>query len=195
MQVIDAGLSPNDLLPRRLQAPPSVTFCSRRSAARCTIACSVRWLTFSPANAGSTWSRTARCTTYLFRRSLRPMAKPCCGPAGLSWSMVQRQRAVSQIACPRPLGFAETRRVWETTSCLAFGYNGEGRQRCVLPKRRPAASPRCCGGKALVGPASKREALFRPGPDARYLHISCHGEFDPDVTAGSRCYILAPARP
>jgi tetratricopeptide (TPR) repeat protein len=86
-------------------------------------------------------------------------------------------------------GLRETERAHE--SCLALGYDSAGatRLRCAEEEARSVA--RLTGGRALVGPAPKKEALFDQAANYRLLHFSCHGEFDPEAPLSSALH-LAP---
>ena len=107
---------------------------------------------------------------------------------GPSASVLFRDRVAA-----RPLGFAQTARVWETP-CLALGFDGEGEQRLRFAEEEASRIAALLGGEALVGPASKREALFQRGLTARYLHISCHGQFDPAAPLESSLHLGAGER-
>ncbi|HNS02711.1 MAG TPA: CHAT domain-containing protein [Anaerolineae bacterium] len=104
---------------------------------------------------------------------------------GPSASVLFRDRAAAQ-----PLGFRQFPRIWETP-CLALGYDGEGDQRLRFAEEEASRIAALLGGEALVGPAGKREALLQRGPVARYLHISCHGQFDPAAPLESSLHLGA----
>ena len=90
----------------------------------------------------------------------------------------------------RPVGVLETERV-VTTTCLAIGYNSDGANRLRHAEEEAEGIAFTLGGQALTGPASKRDALFQRAADARYLHISCHGQFDPDTPLASSLHLAA----
>jgi CHAT domain-containing protein/tetratricopeptide (TPR) repeat protein len=72
--------------------------------------------------------------------------------------------------------------------CLAVGYNGgpdAGAPRLRYAEDEAHSVARQCGGRALVGPEPKREGLYREAGDYRRLHFSCHGEFDPSSPLAS----------
>jgi CHAT domain-containing protein/tetratricopeptide (TPR) repeat protein len=75
--------------------------------------------------------------------------------------------------------------------CLALGFNGSDAQRLHFAEDEARSIATLLGGDALAGPASKREALFGRGMNARFLHISCHGEFDPAAPLQSRLHLGA----
>ena len=103
---------------------------------------------------------------------------------GPSASVLFRDRSV------RPLGFSKTPRVY-SAPCLAIGYNGDDANRLRYAEEEAESIAAMLGGQAITGSAGKRERLFQQAGDARYLHISCHGEFDPDTPLASSLH-LAP---
>jgi CHAT domain-containing protein len=104
---------------------------------------------------------------------------------GPSASVLFRERTAA-----RPLGLSATPRVWETP-CLALGFDGEAGQRLRFAEEEASRIAALLGGVALTGPAGKREALLQRGPAARYLHISCHGQFDPAAPLESSLHLGA----
>ena len=64
--------------------------------------------------------------------------------------------------------------------CLALGYNSEGATRLHFAEEEARNVARLTGGRALIGQAPKKEVLFSRAENYRLLHVSCHGEFDPD---------------
>ncbi len=89
----------------------------------------------------------------------------------------------------KPFGFAHMQRV--ASPCLALGYNGSGPFRLRYAEEEAGRVAALCAGEALLGPAHKRETLFAHGGQVRYLHISCHGEFDPEDPLASRLHLGA----
>ncbi|HEY67138.1 MAG TPA: CHAT domain-containing protein [Thermoflexia bacterium] len=75
--------------------------------------------------------------------------------------------------------------------CLALGYNGVGETRLRFAEEEAISVARLTGGHALVGPSPKKETLFNQAARYRLLHISCHGEFDPQAPLSSALH-LAP---
>jgi tetratricopeptide (TPR) repeat protein len=69
--------------------------------------------------------------------------------------------------------------------CLALGYNSAKTAQLRLAEEEACVVAHLTGGRALVGPTPKKEALFEQAADCRLLHLSCHGEFDPDSPLSS----------
>ncbi len=66
--------------------------------------------------------------------------------------------------------------------CLALGYNGPtGTPRPPLAHAEAEAESvvHITGGQALTGPVSKKDTLFQTVGQWRWLHLSCHGRFNP----------------
>ncbi len=179
IEVWDLDLSPNDLTPRGLRGPTERHFlqpATRRGLYDRLIAPAASLL-------------AGRRRIYIvphgplhyvpFQALIAPDGETLLRPGGPelvygpSASVLFRDRAAA-----RPLGLPKTPRVWGTP-CLALGFNGEGGQRLRFAEEEASRIAALLGGEALVGPAGKREALLQRGPHARYLHISCHGQFDP----------------
>jgi CHAT domain-containing protein/tetratricopeptide (TPR) repeat protein len=189
VEVFDAGLSPNDLLPQRLQAAAERHF-------------------LQPAIRRTLYDRLLRPVAHLLAGTHRIYLVPH-GPLhyvpfqaliasdggtllrpggpelvyGPSASVLFRQMPAKSPRSVTPEA--------SSTSPLAFGYNGDGPQRLRFAEDEARAVAVLLGGKALAGPAGKRDALFRQGPDASYLHISCHGEFDPESPLDSLLHLGA----
>jgi CHAT domain-containing protein len=106
---------------------------------------------------------------------------------GPSASVLFRERTAA-----RPSRLRKTSKVSETAlPCLALGFDGEGGQRLRFAEEEAGRIAALLGGEALLGPAGKQEALFQRGPDARFLHISCHGQFDPAAPLESSLHLGA----
>jgi CHAT domain-containing protein/tetratricopeptide (TPR) repeat protein len=74
-------------------------------------------------------------------------------------------------------------------SCLAIGYNGEAGRQLRFAEEEAAYIARMAAGTALVGPTSKKAALYGQAIHYQALHFSCHGEFDPDSPLESQLQI------
>lgn len=194
VEVHDLGLSPNDLFPPHLRGAAERHF-------------------LQPAIRRSLYDRLLRPLAHLLAGKRRLYLAPH-GPLhyvpfqallaadgetllrpggpelvyGPSASVLLRERAAA-----RPLGFPQTPRVWETP-ILALGFDGEGGQRLRFAEEEARCVAALLGGEALTGPAGKREALLQRGPAARFLHISCHGQFDPDAPLESSLHLGAGER-
>jgi len=185
----DLGLSPNDLLPQRLQAATERHFLQP----------AIRRTLYDRLIGPVAHLMAGKRRVYLvphgplhyvpFQALIAPDGETLLRPGGPelvygpSASVLFRQPAPKS---PRPEPVEEV-----STSCLALGYNGEETHRLRFAEDETRAVAALLGGEALAGPAGKREALFRQGPKARYLHISCHGEFDPEAPLESRLYLGA----
>lgn len=75
--------------------------------------------------------------------------------------------------------------------CLALGANGSGPAALRFAEAEAHTVARLTGGRALVGPALDKATFFRLAPAARRIHISCHGEFDPQTPLASRLHLSA----
>lgn len=75
--------------------------------------------------------------------------------------------------------------------CLALGYDSAGATRLRFAEEEARSVARLTGGRALVGPAPKKEVLFSQAADYRLLHISCHGDFDPETPLSSALRLAA----
>jgi CHAT domain-containing protein len=60
--------------------------------------------------------------------------------------------------------------------CLTVGYNGQTLTQAELEADRIA---RVIGGESRTGAAATRTSFFEEGASYRYLHLSCHGWFNP----------------
>ncbi len=181
----DTGLSPNDLLPRHLHAAAERHF-------------------LEPAIRRTLFDRLLGPIAHLLPDVLRLLIVPH-GP--LHYVPFQALTAPdgetllrpggpvlvygpsASVLLRRPFGFSKTRRV--SLPCLALGYNGSGPFRLRYAEEEAGRVATLCAGKALLGPALKRETLFAHGGQVRYLHISCHGEFDPEDPLASQLHLGA----
>jgi CHAT domain-containing protein len=73
--------------------------------------------------------------------------------------------------------------------CLALGYNGQADTQLRFAEEEAYNVARLTGGRALVGPASKKPTLYQQASTYRRLHFSCHGEFDPDTPLASALHL------
>ena len=87
---------------------------------------------------------------------------------------------------PRPVVYAPSATVWldycrrkapsPHTGCVAVGVNGA---RLTRAEREAAVIGRQMGGIILTGGQATRRNVLRAARQARYLHFSCHGWFNP----------------
>ncbi len=189
--VYDLLLSPNDVAPRQL----------RRASERLFLSPNARRTLYERLISSVAPLLAGKRRVYIiphgplhyvpFQALIAPDGETLLRPGGPelvygpSASVLFRDRAAA-----RPLGLPKTPRVWETP-CLALGFDGEGGQRLRFAEEEASAIAGLLGGEALVGPTSKRQALLQRGPAARFLHISCHGQFDPDTPLESSLHLGA----
>ena len=76
-------------------------------------------------------------------------------------------------------------------SCLALGYNGAGTDRLRFAEEEACSVARLTGGHALVGTVPKKAELYHQAAHYRLLHLSCHGEFDPETPLASALRLAA----
>ena len=128
-----------------------------------------------------------------FQALIAPDGETLLRPGGPELVYGPSASVLFRRSLPRPFGFSATRRVREgvSTSCLALGNNGDGPQALHFAEEEARSIAGLLHGQALVGPDARREALFRLGADTRYLHISCHGEFDPESPLESLLHLGA----
>ncbi len=74
-------------------------------------------------------------------------------------------------------------------ACLAIGYNGGQVHPLRYAEDEAAEVAQLTRGRALLGPTGKLSHLTGEPISARWLHISCHGEFDPDAPLASALLI------
>ncbi len=71
-------------------------------------------------------------------------------------------------------------------ACLAVGYNGPPEvSRLRHTEAEAEFVAHLTGGIAHTGPDAKRLLLGERAPDARWLHLACHGQFRPDAPLDS----------
>ena len=183
IQVYDAGVSPNDLRPRQLDSVVERHFL--RPEIRRTL-----------------YDRLIGPVEHLLRDRRRLYLVPhgplhyipfqaLVAPDG---DTLLREEGPQLVYAPSATllfsrGLREMERAHEP--CLALGYNSEGMTRLRFAEEEARTVARLTGGRALVGPAPKKETLFSQAANYRLLHISCHGDFDPQFPLSSSLH-LAP---
>lgn len=178
VEVIAGDMSPNDLQPRRLAGAaerhflqPSVrrTLYDRLIAPAASLLAGKRRLLIVPHGP----------LHYVpFQALIAPNGETLQRPGGPALVYGPSASVLFRARAARPVETPAVPRVWELP-CLALGFDGETGQRLRFAEEEAGRIAALLGGDALTGPAGKREALFQRGPAARYLHISCHGQFDP----------------
>jgi CHAT domain-containing protein/tetratricopeptide (TPR) repeat protein len=76
-------------------------------------------------------------------------------------------------------------------TCMAIGYNDPEGVRLCFAEEEARSVAQLTGGTALVGPSPKKAILYSQAGNCRLLHFSCHGEFDPQIPLASALH-LAP---
>ncbi|HSD84924.1 MAG TPA: CHAT domain-containing protein [Anaerolineae bacterium] len=74
------------------------------------------------------------------------------------------------------LDFCQRKPPSAQTSCLALGYNN---QTLTQAEAEAMAVAHVVGGESRIGPAATRSSLLAQGKNYRYVHLSCHGWFNP----------------
>ncbi len=187
IRVVDTGVNPNDLLPRRLKSAaerhflrpvllrtlydrlvaPAAPLLADRSRLFLAPHGPLHYVPFpaltDPAGVPLLWKEGPE---VVFGPSasvlLRPRAEPLCGvlPAGD-----------------------------DSRPCLAVGSNGDKPHPLRFAEEEAQAIAALLEGDAVTGPQATREALLRLAPTAAILHFSCHGEFDPHDPMASRLHL------
>lgn len=212
VEVLDLGLSPLDVLPQRLTGAVERHFLQpaiRRALHRRLVEpardllAGKRRITITPHgplhyvpfgalmdedgqtllhDGGPVLVYGPSASVLLRDRSARPFGFPVVGDESLEPASTSERAGHGHQE--------ETRSVY-ASPCLAIGYNGDGGNRLRYAEQEAASIASMLSGEALTGAASKRERLFRQAASVRYLHISCHGAFDPDAPLASSLH-LAP---
>lgn len=74
-------------------------------------------------------------------------------------------------------------------SCLAVAYNGTGADRLYFAEAEATSIARLMDGQSVVGPTPKKNLLYHHGRHYRFLHLSCHGTFDPEHPLASALHL------
>jgi CHAT domain-containing protein/tetratricopeptide (TPR) repeat protein len=73
-------------------------------------------------------------------------------------------------------GYCQAKPPSPFTATVAFGYGGDDLPYAEAEAERIAA---LSGGRAFIGPSANRDTVLRKSPNARWVHFSCHGYFQP----------------
>jgi len=79
-------------------------------------------------------------------------------------------------------------------TCLAVGYDFGGALQLQFAEQEASHVVELTGGTALIGGERKKSVLFSQAADYEMLHFSCHGEFQPDAPLESYLQIGADER-
>lgn len=183
VQVHDAGISPNDLLPRQLDSVVERHF-------------------LEPEIRRTLYDRLIAPAEKLLRGKHRLYLVPH-GPlhyipfsalTAADNDTLLREEGPQLVYTPSATILFRTRREEAgqgTMSCLALGYNGQGAKRLHFAEQEAAGIARQTGGQVLAGPLPKKAALYSQAANYRLLHFSCHGDFVPEKPLASALH-LAP---
>ncbi len=179
--VHDTGLSPNDLLPRRLDSVVERHFLKPE----------LRRRLYDHLIAPVEPLLRGRRRLYLvphgplhyipFQALIAPDGDTLLREGGPSFvyapsaTFLLHSRQRTEGAAPAPL--------------LALGYNGQDRMALRFAEAEAQRVAQVTGGRALIGPTPKKAILYREAAGHQVLHISCHGEFDPDLPLASALYL------
>ncbi|MFQ5872674.1 MAG: CHAT domain-containing protein [Dehalococcoidia bacterium] len=183
IQVHDAGISPNDLVPRRLDNVVERRFL--KPEARRTL-----------------YDRLIAPVEELLQGKHRLYLVPhgplhyipfqtLTAPDG---DILPREAGPQLVYAPSATLLFRYRRAEPSrapASCLALGYNGQGATRLRFAEEEARGVARLTGGQFLVGSSLKKMALYSQAANYRLLHLSCHGDFDLESPLASALH-LAP---
>lgn len=183
IQVRDAGLSPNDLLPRQLDSVVERHF-------------------LKPDIRRTLYDRLVAPVENLLKEKRRLYLVPH-GPlhyipfqaliAADGETLLRKDGPQLVYAPSATILFRSGQKKPDRASmpCLALGYNGQGTARLRFAEQEAIGVARLTGGQALVGSLPKKTTLFSQAAECRLLHFSCHGEFDSEAPLASTLH-LAP---
>ena len=183
VQVHDAGLSPNDLLPQRFDSVVERHFLEPR----------IRRALYDLLIAPATMLIQGKRRLYLVPHG--PLHyipfQALVAPDG---DTLLREGAPALVYTPSAtilFHYVREKSGQAPASCLALGYNDQGAARLHFAEEEARGVARLAGGMALVGSSPKKSTLYSQAADYRLLHFSCHGEFDPQAPLSSALH-LAP---
>ncbi len=183
VQVHDAGLSPNDLLPRQLDSVVERHFLKPR------IRRTLYDRLIGPVE-GLLWDRRR---LYLVPHG--PIHYiPFQALIASDGETLLREEGPQLVYAPSATILFRHEREKPSHApvpCLALGYNGEDATRLRFAEQEAHSVARLTGGQVLAGPAPKKATLYSQAADYQVLHFSCHGEFDPEAPLASTLH-LAP---
>jgi len=183
VQVHDACLSPNDLLPRRLDSVVERHFLEPQ----------IRRTLYDRLIAPVAELLQGRQRLYLVPHG--PLHyipfQALVAPDG---GTLLREEAPALIYGPSATILfhrVSERTDQASTTCLAIGYNDQQGVRLCFAEEEAYGVAQLTGGTALVGPSPKKATLYSQAGNYRLLHFSCHGTFDPQAPLASALH-LAP---
>ncbi|MCO6452692.1 MAG: CHAT domain-containing protein [Caldilineales bacterium] len=182
LRVVDAGLSPNDLLPARLGGAVERQFLSRRVLS-------------------ALYEKLVESISDLCRGKHRLIIIPH-GPlhytpfaallAGDGQPFLRESGPDLVFGPSASALFLKAEPVRRKgAGLLALGYNGSGIDQLHFAEGEARAIAALTGGESITGDGSKKQRLLAKAGDFRWLHFSCHGYFDPSDPLNS-ALVLSP---
>jgi CHAT domain-containing protein/tetratricopeptide (TPR) repeat protein len=183
VQVHDAGLSPNDLLPRRFDSVVERHFLEPR----------IRRALYDRLIAPAAGLIQGKSRLYLVPHGPLHYVpfQALVAPDG---DTLLREGAPALVYTPSAtiLFHYEGEKSGQAPApCLALGYNDQAAALLRFAEEEARGVARLAGGMALVGSSPKKARLYSQAANYRLLHFSCHGEFDPQAPLSSALH-LAP---
>lgn len=74
-------------------------------------------------------------------------------------------------------------------TCLAIGYNGSGDAELHFAEAEAERIAQLVDGVALSGTQAKKSTLLQDAPAYRMIHLSCHGQFEPTDPLNSTLHL------
>jgi CHAT domain-containing protein/tetratricopeptide (TPR) repeat protein len=183
LQVHDAGISPNDLLPRQLDSAVERHFLKPQ----------IRRTLYDRLVAPIEGLLRGRRRLYLvphgplhyipFQALIAPDGDTLLREEGPELIYAPSATILFRYSRAEPSG--------ATAPCLALGYDGAGATRLRFAEQEARSISSLTGGQVLAGPSPKKATLYRRAASYQVLHFSCHGEFDPQAPLASALH-LAP---
>jgi CHAT domain-containing protein len=180
-QAYDTGLSPNDLRPAQLNSVVERHF-------------------LQPQIRRTLYDRLIAPVTALLRDKRRVYLAPhgplhyipfqaLVAPDGQPLLREDGPQLVYTPSATLLLRYGRVKPGRAATSCLALGYNGQGATQLRFAEEEAHSIAHLTRGQALAGAEAKKDTLYEQAPHYRLLHISCHGEFDPDSPLASTLHL------
>jgi CHAT domain-containing protein/tetratricopeptide (TPR) repeat protein len=183
VQVHDAGISPNDLLPQRFDSVVERHFLEPR----------IRRALYDRLIAPAAGLIQGKRRLYLVPHG--PLHyipfQALVAPDG---DTLLREGAPALVYTPSAtilFHYEREKSGQAPAPCLALGYNDQAAAQLRFAEEEARGVARLAGGMALVGSSPKRATLYSQAANYRLLHFSCHGEFDPQAPLSSALH-LAP---
>ncbi len=99
--------------------------------------------------------------------------------AGQAQALLDNYQVVYAPSATVLVGFCQRKRKQAPQSLLAVGYNGHNLRHAEAEAQ--AIASLADGGVALVDNAATNQALFAQAQQFRWVHVACHGRFNPQA--------------